>query len=165
MIAKRLKQLRESKGYSQEGMAKVGNMTQRAWAGWEQAAPKALWSVVALANHFGTSTDYLLHQTDIIEPKEAKTLPEGGSEILRHLDGLSDRARSELLTIARVIYEEDQRWIQYGIAVDALESTLGEDFAEKLRLRLATLTTELGSEGAAIAYIRASILGEEPPHE
>lgn len=165
MIAERLKGFREEKGYSQEGMAKVAKMSQRAWGGWERTAPKALWSLVALARHFDTSADYLLALTDIAEPKEAKTLPEGGSELLQQLSGLSERARSELLMIARAIYEEDQRWVQYGVAVDALESTLGEDFAEQLQLRLATLTAELGSESAAIAHIRASILGEVPPQD
>lgn len=92
VIAERLKGLREEKGYSQEGMAKIGKMTQSAWAGWERRAPNALWSLVALARHFDVSSDYLLQLTDISEPTIPNTLPEGGSVVLKYLAGLSGPA-------------------------------------------------------------------------
>lgn len=165
MIAERLKRFREKKGYNQEGMARAAGMTQRTWGNWEDASPKALPWLAALARHFDISADYFLCLTDLPESLKTRTLPEGGSELLEYLPDLSNRARSELLAIAEAIHEEDQKWTQYGFGVDAIESTLGEDFAEQLRLRLAALTAELGSERAAIAHIRSCILGEEPPQD
>lgn len=165
MIANRLKRFRASKGYNQEGMAKITGMSQRAWDSWEENPPKALDSLVALVRRFNISADYFLCFTDLPISPDTRTLPEGGSELLEYLPDLSSRARSELLAIAEIIHEEDQRWKQYGFGMDALEATWGEDFAEQLRLRLAALTAELGSERAAIAHIRAAILGEEPPQE
>lgn len=165
VIANRLKKFRAGKGYNQEGMAKLTRMSQRAWDSWEENPPKALDSLAALAKHFNISADYFLCLIELPISVDTRKLPEGGSELLEYLPDLSDRARSELLAIAEIIHEEDMRWKQYGVGVDALESTWGADFAEQLRLRLATLTAELGSEKAAIAHIRAAILGEEPPQE
>jgi transcriptional regulator with XRE-family HTH domain len=62
MISRRLQDLRNSNGYSQEGMAKIAGITQRTWGNWEseETLPEQLKQLAAIARHFRTSADYLL---------------------------------------------------------------------------------------------------------
>jgi transcriptional regulator with XRE-family HTH domain len=97
MIASRLKEFREANGYNQEGMAKLGNMTQEAWSGWERQSPKALRSLVAIARHFGVSTDYLL---GLIEKERPIKDIEGISKIMSELP---EEKRRQILDYAEYL--------------------------------------------------------------
>jgi transcriptional regulator with XRE-family HTH domain len=147
VIAKRLKEFREEKGYNQEGMAKIAGMSQRAWDGWEEMPPNALRSLVALARHFGVSTDYLLKLTDNPRSVENKPLPEGGSEVLNYLDVMSDRARQEVIALVRALYELDQRWQRYERAITMIQQLGGENMLDQLE-------RSLGSELFSLQEIR-----------
>lgn len=107
-----------------------------------------------IVTYYSTSFDYLFGH------KEEK-LPDGTKEIVQMMQDMSARARSELQAIVQAVYQEDLKWRQYEFGVDAMENAFGPDFNEKLKNRLAFLIARLGSEDAALAHIRDSILAEE----
>ena len=60
-IAERIQKLRKEKGLSQEELAEVVNVSRQAVSKWEseQSLPD-IDKIIALAEYFGVSTDYLL---------------------------------------------------------------------------------------------------------
>lgn len=65
ILAKRLKELRESRRIYQREMAEYLGMSFRGYQGYEtnQSDPK-LKTLIALADYFGVSIDYLVGRTD-----------------------------------------------------------------------------------------------------
>lgn len=74
-LTRRLKELREEKGLTQEDIADMLDVTRNTYAGYEMGRfiPNA-WQVAQLASHYGVTTDYLLALTDSKQPY-VKTLP------------------------------------------------------------------------------------------
>ena len=110
--------------------------------------------LVRLADYYGTTIDFLFG-------RDEKTMAENEKKVLEYMKRMSEGTRSQFIAIARAMTEEEERWQSYGFGVDAVESLLGRDFIEEVKVRLATLTGELGSTKAAISALRASILAEE----
>lgn len=66
MLSKRIKQLRESHGETQQKMAENLGVSQQTIAGWEKGQRNpSLETLSTLADYFGVSVDYLLGRTDI----------------------------------------------------------------------------------------------------
>lgn len=131
-ISRRLKALREEIGYNQEGMAKITGMSQRAWDGWEEKPPKALMALAALCRHFGISADYFLGLIEDRQSYKDTSLPEGGSEVIGYMSEVSDRARQEIIELARMLHDIDQRWERYDRAVTMIEQMGGSALLDNL---------------------------------
>ena len=66
MLSKRIKQLRESHGETQQKMAENLGVSQQTIAGWEKGQRNpSLETLSTLSDYFGVSVDYLLGRTDI----------------------------------------------------------------------------------------------------
>lgn len=65
MICDRIKELRKEKNISQKALGKAIGVSQKAIDYWERGVnePKASY-IVAMADFFGVSTDYLLGRTE-----------------------------------------------------------------------------------------------------
>ncbi len=65
MVMERIKELRQEKGFSQTTLAKAIGVSQKAIDYWERGVnePKASY-ILALADFFEVSTDYLLGRKD-----------------------------------------------------------------------------------------------------
>lgn len=74
ILAKRLKELRESRRIYQREMAEYLGMSFRGYQGYEtnQSDPK-LKTLIALADYFGVSIDYLVGRTDAPDFQAVKT--------------------------------------------------------------------------------------------
>lgn len=74
VLAKRLKELRESRRIYQREMAEYLGMSFRGYQGYEtnQSDPK-LKTLIAIADYFGVSTDYLMGRTDAPDFQPVKT--------------------------------------------------------------------------------------------
>lgn len=74
MLGKRLKELRESKGITQQELAKIMNLSQQTIGHYEvgRAKPDAD-TLNHLADYFGTTVDYLLGRTNIRNPADEIT--------------------------------------------------------------------------------------------
>lgn len=69
MFGKRLKELRDGAGISQQNLADIIGLTQQAVAKWETSkAEPDLATVAKLAEFFNTTTDYLLGKSNIRTP-------------------------------------------------------------------------------------------------
>lgn len=106
----RLRKARERAGLTQGQVAEYTGIGKQYISKLERGANEPpTWELLAkLARQYRTSTDYLLGMIDDWRPPENKTLPEGGSEMLEYLSGMSDRGRADLLAVARVLYQSDQ---------------------------------------------------------
>lgn len=66
MLGKRIKQLRESRGETQQKMAENLGVSQQTVAGWEKGQRNPSWETLSiLADYFCVSVDYLLGRTDV----------------------------------------------------------------------------------------------------
>lgn len=63
-MAERLRELRAEKGYNQEGMAAIAEVSQSTWSSWEKGTPEQFAALRRLAERAGKSADYLLGITD-----------------------------------------------------------------------------------------------------
>lgn len=63
-MAERLRELRAERGYSQQGMAKLAQVSQSTWSSWERETPEQFAALRRLAEELEKSTDYLLGITD-----------------------------------------------------------------------------------------------------
>jgi len=81
MLAKRLKELRESKGITQQELANIMNLSQQTIGHYEvgRAKPDAD-TLARLANYFETTVDYLLGRTNIKDPIETIAAHHEGDE-------------------------------------------------------------------------------------
>ena len=75
-LTKRMRELREEKGITQENVAEMLDVNRITYAGYEMGrfTPNA-WQIVQLASYYGVTTDYLLALTDSKQPY-VKTLPD-----------------------------------------------------------------------------------------
>ena len=95
VFAERLKKLRESRGLMQKSVAaelNIGNTTL-------SNCPEVL---VAIADYFGTSTDYLLGRTDDPSPVTS-TVDEAEKELLSAAYGLTAEDLASLTDYARFL--------------------------------------------------------------
>jgi len=114
-----LKELRLSKGLSQQSMADELQITQQAYANYEAGKRTPdLQNLVRLANFFDTSIDYILGNTDDpTPPDKKKPTPETVGPVLTSVlkeagylkDGkpLTDKEASRLLNYLIAIHEAD----------------------------------------------------------
>ena|SRR5574343_759978 len=144
--ARRLKELRDRLGYSQEGIAASVGMTQVSWDRWESSPPQALAQLARIAVQYGISADYLLGITDDPLPQgRADKLPHLSVEMIQTMRGLSRVSAERLLAIAAalVAFDEDQR---QRVAVrrrwlSQLAQRIGEDNAKEIEENLAEAVT------------------------
>lgn len=95
MFSTRLKELRIEKHYTQEGLAKLVNVSPKTVGAWERGTRQApIESVVKLSDLFNVSTDYLLgkstkrHYYDLTE-KDEKDIQD---DLQDTIDGLSSNS-------------------------------------------------------------------------
>ena len=73
MFCQRLKDLRDDKDLSQEEIGKILGIQQTVYSRYERGSqPLPIKHLLALADFYGTSTDYILGRTNIIKPYEQK---------------------------------------------------------------------------------------------
>lgn len=105
MISRRLREFRDKYGLSQEGIAKIGRMSQASWGNWEREPLAAFESIVAIANHFGVSVDYLLGLTDDETPNREK-IDETLADLISVIRKLPEYRQHDLLGLAKLFEEE-----------------------------------------------------------
>lgn len=108
-MATRLRQLRDSKGFSQEGMAKSVGMTQKSWDRWESHPPESFTHFRRIAERYGVSADYLLGIVDDPQPVLGEDLPPPVREIVQLAVGWPPTRQQELLDHAYVLDRAQQR--------------------------------------------------------
>ncbi len=107
-ISERLKQLRDQKGYSQEGIASSIDMKQTTWADWEKHPPEALVRLKKLAEKYQVSADYLLGLTDDPTARDAPALGETVQEILVKVKQLAPARQRDVLRIIDAFMEQGE---------------------------------------------------------
>jgi len=92
MIGKRLKELREEKGITQEQLGKLVNLSQQTIGHYEvNRAKPDIETIEKLAEYFNVSTDYLLGRTNN-RKDSAPTLDDELNAIMRELGPEATRA-------------------------------------------------------------------------
>jgi hypothetical protein len=84
-------------------------MKQRTWADWETKPPEAFEHLTRLVHRYNTSADYLLGLSDDPLPRRDAPLPEPVRELLQLSVELPASRQEELLELAHVLYEAEQR--------------------------------------------------------
>lgn len=105
-IGERIRALRESKGLSQQAVAEALQIKRESINSWENGLRDLKTaSIVALADYFGVSTDYLLGRT------ECKS-PDIDVQAICEKTGLSEKAVSTLIELNTndVIYYDLEEW-------------------------------------------------------
>ena len=109
MLQDRIRLLRKLKGYSQQQMASIINLTQGAISQWENGltTPSAD-QLISLADVFGISVDDLLEHTPVYEHKKLELTSEEENVILdyRQLSGEGKEYILQQLAIANKLYHE-----------------------------------------------------------
>lgn len=165
MIAQRLKQWRDEKQLSQEDAARIAGVAQNTWSGWEREPPNSLRALANLARVCGVSADYLLGVSDY-KALNNKTLPEGSSELLDYLVGMSPRGRRTLLAVAATLAEQDQWWQEREAATTMAISLDEPGGLERLVMMIHRFTAQFDSAETAMTYLAelfASLEGTETP--
>lgn len=148
MISRRLQDLRNSNGYSQEGMAKIGKMTQRTWGNWETEPPSALESLALIARHFQISADYLLGLTEdrIIHKL---TVNEVLAELIVVAQKLPEFRKKDLLNLAELFArgKTNDDLIAFEIIIDRVNEFGGEEAKNMLMDLLGGLGFDLDEVG------------------
>jgi transcriptional regulator with XRE-family HTH domain len=119
--------------------------------------PSTWVTLIKLAKRYRTSTDYILELTENDKPPtEQKPLPEGATEIVKYLEGMSDRGREQLLKVARILYEDDQAWKNNLIVAATGQRALGEAVFTAFRKDVAAVLAEGGNlEDSADRIVQA----------
>lgn len=104
MFIKRLKALREEKGFSQAKLAELINITQQAVGKWEtgKSTPDPE-MIVKLANLFNVSADYLLGRQVNTDKSSNLTLDAATQELINVFSSLNDDGRNKVLEYAQDI--------------------------------------------------------------
>lgn len=111
----RLKELRLNKGLSQQKVADFLGVSQQAYANYESGKRKPEYDlIVKLSNFFGTTTDYLLGNTDIKKAPSTKDEGQISDEDLKialfhGASDVTDEMWEEAKEYARFIYEREQK--------------------------------------------------------
>lgn len=108
-MATRLKSLRDSLGFSQEGMAASVGMEQTAWSRWENRPPAQFELLARIARHYGVSADYLLGIVDDPQPVHGEDLPPPVRTIVQLAVEWPPTRQQELLDHAYVLDKAQQR--------------------------------------------------------
>lgn len=158
----RLRKRREAVGLEQGQVAEYEKMSKSYVSQLETGRNRPNWDLLRrLARRYKTSADYILELTDDSRPPLNRKFSPESEKILEYLASMTDRSRAQLLAIARVMAEEDEKWQSYIFGTDAAESLAGEIFMQRVKQRLATLTAELGSADDAIAVLQATLFADE----
>jgi hypothetical protein len=150
-IRQRLVDLRKDRV---QGIGK--KVRQQKVSAWEkEGVPQALVTLRELAVAYEVSADHILLLTDDPRPPvEQKPLPEGATEIVKYLSGMSERGREQLLKIARVLWEEDLEWQQRLIVAGFMERSLDEATLTAVREQAATMYAKTGDFDATFDHLR-----------
>lgn len=111
-MVKNLRLLREEKGYSQQKLAEMINVSQQAIFKYEKTDNEPdISTLICLAKIFGVSVDYLIGNTDIREPLNMQ-LPDNLSEHelthLRQWRTLPHNVKSSLDVLISSIHNPDK---------------------------------------------------------
>ncbi|MCW3490226.1 helix-turn-helix domain-containing protein [Dethiobacter alkaliphilus] len=112
MFGKRLRKVREEKGYTQSQLAGLINLSQQTIGHYELGRAKPdLETLQRIADIFNCSVDYLLGRTDIKNNHPTETKYQEFENCLRNssikLDGviLDDEDKQDLLEFARMLFK------------------------------------------------------------
>jgi len=110
MLGKRLKELREEKGLTQQELAKIMNLSQQTIGHYEVGRAKPdVDTLNRLANFFGTTVDYLLGRTDVRNPnnKSDEDFPEDVKVLMRSVSKLTDKQKEIVKRLVQEFINED----------------------------------------------------------
>lgn|GEM_PF-1062642 len=116
-MAMRLKQLRDSKGFSQEGMAKSVGMTQKSWDRWESHPPESFTHLRRIAERYKVSADYLLGIVD--DPFANQDLSTDEQTTLAALRALRGKDKLVARTLLAVLAKEEPEERRFTLDVIA----------------------------------------------
>ena len=107
-ITRRIRQLREDAGHSQEGMARIAGMAQGTLSEWERNPPRQLAWLARLAKHYDVNPGYLLGLTDDPTAADGRPMPEGADQLLAIVRALSPAGVVLLARIAAGILDHER---------------------------------------------------------
>lgn len=112
MFQTRLKQLRESKNLTQKNLAEILNLTQSTIAYYEtgQKLP-TIDNLLAIANFFSVSTDYLLGINEYTDKYSSNVKPEVIEKDSNNLNKLLNKDYSKLISYFERLDNENQEYI------------------------------------------------------
>jgi transcriptional regulator with XRE-family HTH domain len=96
----RLFELRNEKSLSQRDMAKIMNIGQGTFNNWENGNTQpSIEQLIALANYFGVSVDYLIGNSDDLGVISYKSMSEENSKLISLLYNVSPQLKQAIITI------------------------------------------------------------------
>jgi transcriptional regulator with XRE-family HTH domain len=96
----RLFELRNEKSLSQRDMAKIMNISQGTFNNWENGNTQpSIEQLIALANYFGVSVDYLIGNSDDLGVIRYKSMSEENSKLISLLCNVPPQLKQAIITI------------------------------------------------------------------
>jgi transcriptional regulator with XRE-family HTH domain len=157
-IGERLRERRKAAELTQGQVVAYGDIGKTYLSNLEKGVNTPNWDLLGrLARRYKTTADYILGLTSDPRPvTEQKPLPEGATEIVKYLEGMSDRGREQLLKVARILYEDDQAWKNNLIVAATGQRALGEAVFTAFRKDVAAVLAEGGNlEDSADRIVQA----------
>lgn len=166
IVAQRLRDFRDSLGYSQQGIAASVDMEQTVWSRWERKPPEALEHLRRIAGKYGVSADYLLGLTDDPNPVRGEALPEPVREVVALSVAWPEARQQELLDVALVLdaAERDANLREYDRIMGLLEAVSEGDLATDA-IESALRADAAGDRAAALRLIDAFFAGRAAREE
>jgi transcriptional regulator with XRE-family HTH domain len=104
----RLLELRNEKNLSQRDIAKILNISQGTYNNWEnQRTQPSIEQLIALANYFGVSVDYLIGNSDDLGIITYNNISNEDNKIISLLANTTPKLKQSILTILTEYFNKE----------------------------------------------------------
>ena len=107
-MGERIKNLRESRGLSQEGLGKILGVDRTTIVKWETGASRPTRSLKRLAHYFNVTTDYILGNEEPRQKSVFDALPVVGN-IIKTLAALSPQKQEQAASYIAFLAQDDKK--------------------------------------------------------